>query len=113
MATEFDLVHGRCRSKVCVVCYEKALCMLSDLDFPHGICTGCTIALSKKRKDVGFEILVLEPYDLERKVGLQLVGTCLCRICTVAKGTGLSVLQLLQKKNISVVNQHQSLFLVI
>ena len=32
MATEFDLGHDRCRCKVCVVCYEKASRMLSDLE---------------------------------------------------------------------------------
>ena len=133
IATEFDLGHDRYRSKVCVVCYEKASRMLSDLeietvdkflidgyksmhpDFPCGICTCCSIALSKKCKDVdfkkkkNFEIPVLDSYDPERKVGLQSVGTCSCRICTVAKR---NVLQLSQKKNVSKVNQHQSLFLV-
>ena len=72
MVTEFDLGHDRCRSKVCVVCYEKASRMLSNFeieavdtffidgyklthpDFPCGICTGCSIALSKKRKNVDF-----------------------------------------------------------
>ena len=116
MATEFDLGHDRCRSKICVVCYEKASCKLSDLeietvvkfliaayksthpDFPCESCTGCSITLSKKRKHVDFKILVLESYDLERKVGLQLVVTCSCRICTVAKRNGQSVLQLSRKK---------------
>ena len=112
MATEFDLGHGRCGSKVCVVCYEKALCMLSDLDFPYGICTGCSIALSKKCKDAGFEILVLEPYDLERKVGLQSVGLFVQNLYSSEKDwTKCS--SIIAKKNISVVNQHQSLFLVI
>ena len=32
MATEFDLRHDRCYSKVCVVCYEKASRILSDLE---------------------------------------------------------------------------------
>ena len=77
MSTKFDLGHDRCRSKVCVVCYEKPSRMLSDLetetvdkflidgcksthpDFPCGICTGSSIALPKKRKDVEFEILTL------------------------------------------------------
>ena len=116
MATEFDLGHGGCRSKVCVVCYEKASHMLSDLeiatvdkflidgyisshpDFPCAICTGCSIALSKKRKDVDFEIPVRESYDPERKVGLWSAGTSSWRICTVSKRNGLSVLQLSRKK---------------
>ena len=94
----------------------KASCKLSDLeietvvkfliaayksthpDFPCESCTGCSIALSKKRKDVDFEIPALESYGLERKVGLQSVVTCSCRICTVAKRNGQSVLQLSRKK---------------
>ena len=52
----------------------------------------------KNVKDVDFEIPVLESYDPERKVGLRSVGTCSCRICTVAKRNGLSVLQLSRKK---------------
>ena len=113
-ATEFDSGHDTCRSKVCAVCYEKASHILSDLeiktvnkslidgyksthpDFPCGICTGCSIALSRKRKD--FEIPVLESYFPERKVGLRSVGTCLRRICTVAKSNGLSALQLSWRK---------------
>ena len=116
MSTDFDLEHERCRSKVCVVCYEKANRTLSDLeiqtvheflidgynvthpDFPSGICTGCSIILSKKRKDVDFKIKVLENYDPERKVGLRSVDTCLCRICRVAKMNGLSALQKSRKK---------------
>ena len=52
----------------------------------------------KNVKDVDFEIPVLESYDPERKVGFRSVGTCSCRICTVAKRNGLSVLQLSRKK---------------
>ena len=32
MATEFGLGHDRCRSKVSVVSYEKASCMLLDIE---------------------------------------------------------------------------------
>ena len=116
LTTEFDLGHDRCRSKVCVVCYEKDSRMLLDLeidtvdkflidgykskhpDFPCEVSTGCSIALSKKRKDVDFEIPVLGSYDLERKVGLWSVGTCSCRTSTLAKSNGLIVLQLSRKK---------------
>ena len=75
MVTDFDLGHDRCRSKVCVVYYEKVSCILLGLeietvdtflidgyksthpDFPCGICTGCSIALSKKGKYIDFEFL--------------------------------------------------------
>ena len=94
----------------------KASCKLSDLeietvvkfliaayksthpDFPCESCTGCSIALSKKRKDVDFEIPVRESYDPERKVGLWSAGTSSWRTCTVSKRNGLSVLQLSRKK---------------
>ena len=116
MATEFDLGNDRCRSKVCAVCYEKVPCMSLDLeikivdkflidryksthpDFPCAICTGCSIALSKKYKDKDFEIPVLESYDPERNAELLSVSTCLYRICTVVKKNELRVLQLLRKK---------------
>ena len=75
MVTDFDLGHGRCRSKVCVVYYEKVSRILLGLeietvdtflidgyksthpDFPRGICTGCSFALSKKGKYIDFEFL--------------------------------------------------------
>ena len=66
-------------------------------DFPCGVCIGCSIALPKNLKDVDFEIPVLESYDLERKVGLQWVGTCSCRISTLAKSNGLILLELSPK----------------
>ena len=115
MSTSFDLEHERCRSKVCVVCYRKANRTLSELeiqtvqeflidgynishpDFPNGICTGCSIILSKKRKDVDLQIKVLENYDPERKTGLRSVDNCQCKICRVAKMNGLNVLQKLRQ----------------
>ena len=69
MSTAFEIGHEKCRCLVCVVCYQKASRSLSELEiknaqdylidgyssshpnFPNGICTGCSIALSKKRKD--------------------------------------------------------------
>ena len=75
MSIRFDLEHERCRSKVCVVCYRKVNRTLSEIqtvqeflidgynishpDFPNGICTGCSIILSKKRKVVDLQIKVL------------------------------------------------------
>ena len=68
MTTEFGVEHEKC-SLVCVVCYKKASRPLSaseiqsiqeflidgysssDPDFPNGVCTGCSIVLSKKCKD--------------------------------------------------------------
>ena len=94
MAAETDVGDDRCRSKVWVVCYEKPSHMLLDLetetadkflidgyksihpDFSCGICTGCSITLSKKHKDADFEIPVSESYDPKRMVELRLVDTC-------------------------------------
>lgn len=117
MATNFDLEHDRCRSEVCVVCYEKASRTLSDLeintvqtflidgysvydpDFPNGVCTGCSINLSKKRKDVEFKIKVVENYNPDRRTGLRSIDTCECRICKVAKLNGPMALLKKHKKN--------------
>ena len=81
-------------------------------DFPCGIFTGCSIALSKKGKDVDFAIPLLESYDSKRKVRLRSVGACSCNLCTVAKSDGLNVLQLSLTKS-ELGRQHQSLVLVI
>ena len=40
----------------------------THLDFRCRICTGCSTAFSKKRRDVDFEIPVLKSYDPEEKV---------------------------------------------
>ena len=71
----------------CVVCNKKASRSLSaseiqsireflidcygssDPDFPSGVCTGCSIALSKKPKDPTTALPVAESYDPERTAG--------------------------------------------
>ena len=121
MATEFGLGHDGCRSKVSVVCYEKASCILLDIEIEtvdRFLIVGNASRFSmwnlhrlQHCHDVDFKILVLESHDLEKKVLFRSVGTCSCRICTVAKRNRLSVLQLSQK-NLSEVDQHQSLLLV-
>ena len=58
-------------------------------DFPNGICTGCSLSLSKKRKDSSFVIPnQVENYDPGRTTGLRSRHECVCRICTVAKASG-------------------------
>lgn len=117
MSTTFESEHERCRIKVCVVCYEKASRVLSesqietiqhyvidgysstDPDFPCGVCTGCSIALFKKRKDPEFLLPIINvSYDPGRKLGLRSIDVCSCRICVVAKQNGLSALQSSRKK---------------
>ena len=110
MATQFETSHESCRGKVCVVCYKKGTrtvsagdvdvirdyiidgFSISDLDFPNGICTGCSLSLSKKRKNPDFSIPNLnDVYDPGRKLGLRstMASICDCRICRVARQSGL------------------------
>ena len=116
MATAFEIGHEKCRSLVCVVCYQKASSSLSEAeillvqeflidgyrsshpDFPNGVCTGCSITLSRKRSDPTVALPVVENYDPDRKAGLRSVDTCTCKICSVAKLNGLPFL-LASRKN--------------
>ena len=107
MATELETSHEHCSGKVCVVCYGKSYRSVSsgdaeiikqhiidgysttNADFPNGICTGCSVSLSKKWKDPSFIIPnQIENYDPGRKTGLRSCHECVCRICTVAKTSG-------------------------
>ena len=94
MSTAFEIGHEKCRSLVCVVCYQKAShslleleiknvqdylidgCSFSHPDFLNGICTSCSIALSKKRKDPIIALPIVENFDPERKTGLRSVNAC-------------------------------------
>ena len=108
MATSFNLEHEEYHGRVCVVCYRKASRSLSqaevgdiqkyliegynvnDPDFPNGICTGCSLSLSKKRNDEDYNLVInVDDYDPNRPPGLLLNPSCECRICTVAKMCGL------------------------
>ena len=115
-STAFEIENEKCRSLVCVVCYRKASRSFSELkiknvqdylidgyssshpDFPNGICTGCSIALSKKRKDPTIALPIVENYDPERKTGMRSLYSCSCKLCSVAKLNGLNVL-LASRKN--------------
>ena len=115
-STAFEIENEKCRSLVCVVCYQKASRSLSQLeiknvqdylidgysssnpDFLNGICTGCSIALSKKRKDPTIALPIVENYDPERKTGMRSLYSCTCKVCSVAKLNGLNVL-LASRKN--------------
>ena len=116
MATAFEIGQEKCRSKVCVVCYQKASRSLSEAeiqlvqeflidgyssshpDFPNGVCTGCSINLSKKRNDPTAALSIVENYDPDRKAGLRSVNMCSCKICSVAKLNGPAFL-LSSRKN--------------
>ena len=95
-STAFEIGHEKCRSLVCVVCYQKTSRSLSELeiknvqdylidgyssshpDFPNGICMGCSIALSKKRKDPTIAFPIVENYNPERKTGLKSLNFYSC-----------------------------------
>ena len=83
MTTEFEIGHEKCCSLVCAVCYKKASRSLSTSEiesiqeflsngysssdpFPNGVCTGCSIALSKKHKVPTSALPVAESCDPER-----------------------------------------------
>ena len=103
MSTDFELGHESCRRLVCVVCYEKASSVLTDLqtsyvqdfviegytnsnpDFPCGICKNCSFIISKKSRDPNVKLPLVENYDPGRTTGLRSVSVCSCKICTVAK----------------------------
>ena len=112
MAAQFETSHEYCREKVCVVCYKKGSRKLSvgdvevvrefiieaysvsDSDFPNAICTGCSLSLSKKRKNPSFVIPNQhDDYDPGRRHVLRssTTTTCDCKICTVAKQSGISL----------------------
>ena len=113
MATSLEIGHERCRGMVCVVCYEKAsrrTLSATDIDtvkkyvidgydiknpdFPCGICTGCNIALSKKRKDSNFPLPnQVSDYNPQRRIGLRSSTTCSCKICYIGKLYGIEYLK--------------------
>ena len=129
MSTAFEIRHEKCRSLVCVKCYQKVSRLLWELeiknvqnylinryssshpDFPNGICRGCSIALSKKRKDPTIALPIVENYDPERKTGLRSLNACSCKICSVAKLNGLNVLLILKKIARNEVDLQQKQFL--
>ena len=112
MATSLEIGHEKCRHMVCVVCYGKTSRALSasdieciqnnviegynvgNPDFPCGICTGCNIALSKKRNDHDCPLPNRGlDYNPERKIGLRSATMCTCKICHIAKLYGIEFLK--------------------
>lgn len=116
MSTDVELGHENCRRLVCVVCYEKASSVLTDLqtsyiqdfliegytisnpDFPCGICKNCSFIVSKKSRDPNVKLPLVESYDPGRTAGLRSVSVCSCKICAVAKMNGLASLTAKRKK---------------
>ena len=117
MSTDFEIGHEKCRRLVCVVCYNKAPRLLTELetkhvqdfviegytisnpDFPCGICKNCSFIISKKSRDPTVKLPLVESYDPGRTAGLRSVSVCSCKICSVAKMNGLASLTCARKKN--------------
>ena len=110
MASKFEQTHDDCRKRVCLLCYRKGdrpilelelQCIkdnlldgysLDDLEFPCRLCTACHIDLSKKINDCEFNLVPkVDDYDPGRVTYARSAASsvCMCRICTIAKMTGL------------------------
>ena len=121
MSSKFEVDHNACRGRVCVVCYRKgdrkispreAECIgshliegysVQNLNFPSALCTDCHIKLSKKINDNEYQLLPkVSDYDPQRprfmRSTVSTVTSCMCKICTVAKMTGLEYTRSLKKK---------------
>ena len=118
MASKFEQEHEECRQRVCVLCYHKGDRPISEReikcidqyliegytpdnpDFPNALCTGCHIDLSKKIADSEYQLHPkVQDYDAGRTKYLRSVTSCCaCKICTVAKMTGLAYNRMVKKK---------------
>ena len=117
MASKFEQVHNECQRRVCVCCYRKGGRTISskevecidsylierytveDPDFPNTLCTDCHIEQNKKMNDSGYHrVPKLDDYDPGRLKYLRSSLDCKCRICTVAKMTGLAYQRMVKKK---------------
>ena len=117
-STKIESEHEKCRSKVCIICYQKASRKLSDTqiktiqdyvidgyncshpDFPNAVCTHCSVLLNLKRNDQNVVLrLVTDDYNPNGKLGLRSVDMCLCKICSVARQNGLQDLHSYRKNN--------------
>ena len=118
MASKFEQVHNECRGRICVCCYRKGDRTISskevecidsyliegytvdDPDFPNALCTDCHLELNKKINDNGYHLVPkVDDYDRGRSKYLRSSSVdCKCRICTVAKMTGLAYQRMVKKK---------------
>ena len=115
MATAFHLQHEECRDRVCVCCYRKASRSLSTAevvdiqnyliedydinhpDFPKGVCTGCSIALAKKRNDSDYNLVKVKDYDSKRVRGLRSSSVCNVEFARLQKCVDWNIVGKLRK----------------
>ena len=112
----YEQVHNKCRGRVCICCYWKGYRTISskevecidsyliegytveNSDFPNALCTDCQIELNKKINDTGYHLVPkVDDYDPGRSKYLWSSLDCGCRICTVAKMTGLAYQRIVKK----------------
>ena len=118
MASKFEEGHNECRRRVCVSCYRKGdrtispnevKCIDENLiegyrvdhpDFPCALCTGCHLELSKKINDNAYNLVPkVNDYNPERSKYLRSGSSvCECRICNIAKMTGLAYHRMIKRK---------------
>ena len=107
MATSLDEEHNMCRTKVCLICYRKSRrtisaleanfiasnvmdgYLLEDLNLPCGLCGGCELLLRKRMDNDTIILPWSNNLDPERPTNLRSISSCTCRICNVAKASGI------------------------
>ena len=83
----------------CIDSYLIEGYIVEDPDFPNALCTDCHIELNKKINNNGYHLVPkVDGYDPGRSKYLRSSLECKCRICTVAKMTGLGCQWMVKKK---------------
>ena len=116
MASKFEQIQNECRGRACDCCYQKRDWTISskeiqcidsyliegytvgDRDICNTLCTDCHIKLTNKINSGHHLVPKVDDYDPGRLKYLQSSLDCECRICTVAKMTGLAYQQIVKKK---------------
>ena len=81
MSTSIEAGHQEYLKEYLIEGYK-----VDNPDLPSGICVGCSVALSKKRKDNDFPLKIrIEDYDPKRPLGLRSITSCSCNICHIAR----------------------------
>ena len=103
------ILHSRTISSKEVECIDSYLIeqyIVEDHDFPNALCTDCDMKLNKKIKSNGHHLVPkVDDYDSGRSKYLLSSSDCNCRICTVAKVTGLADQSMVKKKKEGLLQQ--------
>ena len=72
---------------------------VKDLDFPNALCTDFHFEMNKKINDNGYHLAPkVDDYDPGKSKYLRPSSDCNCKICTIAKMTGLAYQWMVKKK---------------